>query len=402
MFGKPITLFKLFGFAVRLDFSWFIVAILVVWSLAVGLFPALVQGLAASTYWAMGVAGALGLFASVILHEFGHSIVARRYGLPIKGITLFIFGGVAELEQEPQNAKTEFLVAIAGPIVSILITLVCFGLTSAGQAAGWPVAVTAVFSYLAIINTALVLFNSIPAFPLDGGRVLRSALWHWKGNLRWATRITSQLGSGFGLLLIGFGIISIVFGNFIGGVWWFLIGLFLRNAASMSYQQLLVRQALEGEPVHRFMATQLVTVPPTIPIQALIDEYIYRHYYKLFPVVDDDQLVGCVTVDRVKQLSQEEWNTQTVESVMDQCSSKNTIRSDADAMDALTKMNRTGVSRLMVVDDGRLIGIIALKDLMRFFSLKLELEEETGDGSSEASHTESRTDRTRRQVSAER
>lgn len=376
MFGKPITLFKLFGFAIRLDLSWFVIAILVTWSLAVGLFPALVAGLSPATYWTMAVAGALGLFISIILHELGHSLVARRYGLAIKGITLFIFGGVAELEEEPQSARAEFMVAIAGPIVSILIAVACFGLTLLGQGIGWPISVVSVLSYLATINTALVVFNAIPAFPLDGGRVLRSILWHWKGDLRRATRITSQLGSGFGMVFMGLGIASIIFGNFIGGLWWFLIGMFLRNAASMSYRQLIVRETLQGEPVRRFMVPDPVTVSPELSVRDLIEQYVYRYYYKLFPVVDNERLVGCITVDQVKELAHDRWDTTTVGAILDRCSAHNTIHPDADALDALTKMHQTGSSRLLVLDGDRLVGIIALKDLLRFFSVKLELEDE--------------------------
>jgi len=379
MFGQPIKLFKLFGFPIKLDLSWFIIAILITWTLATGLFPMLLPAeasLATSTFWVMGVAGALGLFVSVVLHELGHSLVARRYGLPIRGITLFIFGGVAEMEREPDDAKTEFLVAIAGPLVSVLIALVCFGLTALGRAVGLGLPFVTVVGYLATINTLLVLFNIIPAFPLDGGRVLRSALWHWQGSLRRATRITSWIGAGFGFLLMGLGIFSFIASNFIGGIWWFLIGIFLRNAAVMSYKQLLVRQALEGEPVSRFMITEPVTIPPEISVRELVEEYVYRHYYKLFPVVEDGRLRGCITMDEVKNIEREKWDDYTVGEIADNCTPQNTISAHADALDALGKMSRTSASRLMVVEGDRLLGIIAFKDLMRFFSMKVDMGEE--------------------------
>lgn len=376
MFGKRYDLFTLFGFKIRIDLSWFIIAILITWSLAEGFFPFYYEGLSSATYWWMGAAGALGLFGSIVLHELSHAVVARRYGLRMKGITLFIFGGVAEMQDEPPSPKVEFMVAIAGPIASILIGAAFFGLYRIGQFTGWPGAANGVLAYLAIINVVLVGFNLVPAFPLDGGRVLRSVLWHWKNNLRWATRVTTQFGSGFGIALIVLGLFSVISGNFLGGMWWFLIGMFLRGAAQMSYQQVLLRQALEGEPVSRFMKAEPVTVPAHISLQELVDDYIYKHHFKMFPVVDDGKLRGSISTRQVKGVPREEWARQTVETLVEPCSQENTVRPETDAMKALEKLNQTGASRLLVVDGTRLVGIIALKDLMKFLSLKVELEEE--------------------------
>ena len=191
MFGARITLFRLLGFEVRLDASWLILAVLLTWSLARGYFPAYYPGLAAQTYWWMGVVGALGLFASIVLHELAHSVVARRYGLPMRGITLFIFGGVAEMDDHPPTAKSEGMMAIVGPIASYALALVFYLLHLAGSGGGLPEALTGVLGYLAFINLVLATFNLVPGFPLDGGRVLRSILWAWKGDLRWATRTAS-------------------------------------------------------------------------------------------------------------------------------------------------------------------------------------------------------------------
>lgn len=374
MFNRAIPLFRLMGFPIRLDPSWFIIFFLIVWSLSVAVFPVNYPNLAGATYWTMGIIGALGLFVSVILHELGHAVVARSYGLPIRGITLFIFGGVAELQDEPQSAKVEFFVAIAGPFVTLLIAALTYGLALLGQ--NWPVPVTGVLGYLAMINFFVLFFNLIPAFPLDGGRVLRSALWQAQGNLRRATRVTSRIGIGFSFLFIGLGLLMIFTGAVFAGLWIILIGWFLRNAASMSYQQLLLRQALEGEPVQRFMNPNVITVTPDLSLQQLADDYIYRYYHKLFPVVVDGQLAGCVTVDRVKEVPREEWNQRTVADVVDQCTNQNTIGADADAMAALTQMSRNDVSRMMVIEADELRGVITLKDLMRFFQLKVELEEQ--------------------------
>jgi Zn-dependent protease/CBS domain-containing protein len=376
VFGKPIELFEIFGFRVRIDPSWFIVALLVTWNFATIVFPAQLAGRTHATYWTMGIAGSLVYFLSVLLHELSHSLVARTYGLEMRGITLFIFGGVAEMPQEPTTPRSEFVIAAAGPLASVGIALVCGGIGLAGQTFGWPAPVITVLLYLGILNGALAVFNLIPAFPLDGGRLLRSVLWGWKKDLRRATRISSTIGSGFGLLLIAVGGVEIFSGSFTSGLWMCLIGLFVRNAAAASYQQLLLRRALEGEKVSRFMHPDPVTVPRGISIEDLVRDFIYRFHYKMFPVVDDGgRLLGCVTTRQVKELPREEWDRQTVGALAARCAPENTVEADADAMEALSRMNRTGVSRLMVVDGDRLLGILTLKDLLRFLALKMELEE---------------------------
>ncbi|MBW8874126.1 MAG: site-2 protease family protein [Acidobacteria bacterium] len=371
MFGKPIKLFKIFGFAIRIDPSWGIVAGLVTWQFATLALPAWAPGLSAATYWLVGVVAALGYFLSVVLHELSHSLVARRYGLEMRGITLFIFGGVAEMPGEPPTAQAELLVAAAGPAASFGIALACGVGYAAATAAGLPAPVGAVCGLLGGLNAMLALFNLVPAFPLDGGRMLRAVLWGWSGNLRRATRIASTIGAGFGLLLVGLGLISTVRGSW-SGLWLVLVGFFVRNAAQASYQQLLLRRTLEGEPVSRFMQTDPVTVPRAISVLDLVQGYIYRYHFKMFPVVDDGgRLLGCVTTRQVRELPREEWDRQTVGALAERCGSENTVRADTDAMQALATMSRTGASRLMVVEGDRL----ALKDLLRFFSLKMELEE---------------------------
>ncbi|MGF1592248.1 MAG: site-2 protease family protein [Kiloniellaceae bacterium] len=235
MNGRSITVFELLGFKIRVDISWLLLAVLITWSLALGVFPFWYEGLAPATYWWMGLAGMFGLVFSLIFHELSHSVVARHYGLPIKGITLFIFGGVAEMAEEPKSAKVEFWMAIAGPLASFLLAAVFFLAAALGEALALPVPINGVLDYLAFINLLLGAFNLIPAFPMDGGRVLRAALWHWRGDLRQATRIASNAGKTFGFLLMALGVLNVVSGNFIGGMWWFLIGMFVRGAAASSY-----------------------------------------------------------------------------------------------------------------------------------------------------------------------
>ena len=376
MFGKRLRLFKLLGFEVRIDWSWIIIAVLIAWSLSTGLFPFHYKNLSTQTYWLMGIAGAAGLFLSIIAHEFCHSLVARKYGLPMKGITLFIFGGVAEMGDEVPSPKAEFMMAAVGPLSSIVIAAIFYGIYTLGKV-NFSEPINGIVGYLAFINAILAGFNLVPAFPLDGGRMLRSVLWGWKKNIRWATRVSAGIGSGFGILMIIFGVLHILSGNFIGGMWWFLIGMFIQGAAKASYQQLITRRALEGEPIERFMKTQTVSVRPSLSLKDLVEDYVYRYHFKMFPVVDDsNKLLGCITTKQVKEIPREEWANKRVKDVAIPCSEKNTIHPKMDAVKALSLMKRDGTSRLMVTEGSQLVGIIALKDLLEFLSLKVELDEE--------------------------
>ena len=374
MFGKKIPLFKLLGFTVSVDLSWLILAVLITWSLAKSLFPHYFKGFSNNTYWWMGFAGAVGLFISIIFHEFCHSLVARQFGLPMKGITLFIFGGVAEMSSEPESPKVEFLVAVAGPISSVLLGAVLYLVLMAGGTIGWSEPVKGVLQYLMIINFILAGFNLLPAFPLDGGRILRSVLWSVKGNLRWSTRVASSLGSAIGIFLIVFGFLNFIAGGFISGIWYFLIGIFIRTASQTSYSQLLMRNALEGEEIQRFMKTEPISVSPSLSVEQLVHDYFYKYHYKMFPVSDGDSLVGCVTSKQVKELPREDWSQHMVRDIVAHCSDENVISPQTDALQALSLMNRTGNSRLMVVDNGQLLGIITLKDMLEFFAIKIDLE----------------------------
>jgi Zn-dependent protease len=368
-------LFSLFGFQVKLDLSWLLLALLITWSLAAGVFPTDYPGLSKQVYAWMGIAGAIGVFFSIVFHEFSHSLVARRFGMPIKGITLFIFGGVAEMEEEPPSPKSEFLMAIAGPLASFLLAFIFWRLEALAMASAWPTPVVGVSHSLALINMIVAVFNLVPAFPLDGGRMLRAMLWHWKKNLRVATRISSRLGRGFGLILMLLGVVAIIQGNFIGGMWWFLIGIFLRGAASASYQQLLLHEALRDQPVERFMRRDPVTVPPSITVREWVEDYVYRHHFKMFPVVENSNLLGCISIESIKQISKDDWRNNKVRDLMEPCSKTNTVSADMETTKLLSAMVRPGKeSRYMVVDDGQLVGMISLKDLLELIALKLEIE----------------------------
>jgi len=373
MFGRRFHLFTLFGFPIRADISWFIIAALFAGSYATQYLPDLYKGLPESTYWAMAITLTLGLFGSVVLHEVSHALAARHYRLAMEGITLFIFGGVAEMTDEPPHPRAEFVVAVAGPAASLAIGAGLGALWMAGPTLGLAVPLLGVLGHLAAMNLVLVAFNLIPAFPLDGGRVLRSILWDFGKDLTRATRITSAIGSGFGIVLILLGGVLFAAGAFVAGVWNVLIGLFLRHAARLSYRRVLLRNALEGEPVSRFMHQQPVTVPRAISIDDLVREFVLRYRSKMFPVVDGERLVGCVTTQQIRRLPREEWTRQTVGSIAESCASWWTVSPSTDALEALTRMSSRGVSRLLVAEGDRLVGVLALADLLRFFTLKREL-----------------------------
>lgn len=380
MFGKGVRLFRLFGFEVRIDASWLLLAVLVILSLTSGYFPLYYGGLSRQAHLVMGIIGAFGLFASIVLHEACHSLVGRHYGVTMKGISLFVFGGVAEMENEAKTPGAEFAMAVAGPLASFVLAGLFYVSFAGAVFADLPLALIGVLRYLSWINVVLALFNLLPAFPLDGGRMLRAGLWAWRRNLRWATRIASGIGAAFGIVLILLGILNLLAGSIVGGLWWCLIGMFLRGISHGSYRQVVVREVLAGEPVRRFVRRRPVAVPAGATVHELVTDYIYQHHFKMFPVVDQGKLTGCVSTREVKTVPREEWERRHVADIATGCSEANTIGPDADATDALAAMHRTGNSRLMVVENGSLMGIISLKDMLQFLALKLDLE---GDGRDE-------------------
>ena len=373
MFLHRVKVATLAGFTVWIDATWLILAALLTWTLALGIFPALVPQLSYAAYWWMGVAGAIGLFISIVLHELSHAVVARRYDMPITGITLFIFGGVAELRNEPTNAKAEFLMAIAGPIASMVIGAVLLAITATGGSA-MPRPVFGVLNYLGQINWILALFNLVPAFPLDGGRILRAALWGWKKDFARATHIAAGAGQVFGLALILYGAVRFVAGDLVGGIWLFFIGLFMHGAAGAARQEVALRRAFAGKRVSALMQRDPIGVPPDLPIRGLVQDYFYRYYFKAFPVLHDGALVGCIMAKQVSRLRREDWDRLTVGEVMQPCSPDIIVPPDSDALEALKKMQGGRHSRLLVVENGRLGGILALSDMLQYLSLKQELE----------------------------
>jgi Zn-dependent protease len=372
MFGRPIRLFTLRGIPVRLDPSWFLIALLLTWSLAVGVFPARQPGQAEVLYWGMGVVGALGLFGSIIAHEFSHAVVARRHAIPMKGIILFVFGGIAEMGGEPPKPRAELAMAAAGPIASFGIGAVALGLAALGG--GWWPPVVTLLGYLGAVNLVLAAFNLLPAFPLDGGRIFRGALWHRTGDLRRATRIASRLGVAFSVLFMAIGAVRFVTGDPLGGVWMVMIAVFLREAAIAAYQQVVVRRALDGEPVRRFMTVGPITVRPELTLSEFLNSYVYRYHHKLFPVQDNGRLVGAISPAQLRGVPREQWPQRTVGSVVVPWTPASVVTPSTTALEALSRMRQTGYSRLLVVEDGRLAGILSVRDLLSFLALKSELE----------------------------
>ena len=382
MFGMRWRLFRLLGIPISVDASWLIIlGELLTLSLASafpamfhGYFPAATHELTPFEYWAMGLVTALTFFGCIVLHELGHAVVARARGMPIRGITLFLFGGVAELGDEPHSARTEFLMAIAGPVVSVMLASGFWILAVVGYNHGWPHPLVIVLGYLGMINGLVLGFNMIPAFPLDGGRVLRSILWGVTGNFRRATYWASLSGQTFAWLLIVWGLMQFFAGNWLGGIWLSMIGLFLNTAAQSGYQQVLVKQALQGEPVRRFMNSDPIVVPRSLDLLQWVEDFVYRHDRKTFPVISKGHLEGYIDTTMLARIPRGEWDRHTVGEVMQHDLTALTISPDADALAALGKMQRSGVSCLLVTLDDRLVGIISLSDLLRFLNLKLELE----------------------------
>jgi len=373
MLGRSVTLFKLLGFDIKVDFSWLFLVALITWSLATGFFPQVLEGVDQATYWSMGLAGAFGLFFSIIFHELSHSVVARAFGMRIRGITLFIFGGVAEMEDEPPSAVAEFLMAIAGPIASLFLAWGFGHVAAFGTDQGIALPAITVVSYLSLINLILAIFNMLPAFPLDGGRALRATLWFIRKDMHSATITAARLGGWFGIAMMGLALFFVLTGEIIAGMWWGLIGLFLRGAALGAVRQQAAKGTLGSEPVWRFMVRDLVKVSPNISIQKFVDDYLHHQFHDVYPVVDGERVLGLLVAKRVKTVPQEDWGSTKVKKLVDPVSPENTVSPNMAAMRALTLMHKTGNSRLLVMDKGRLVGLIAMKDLMRLLQLKMDL-----------------------------
>lgn len=373
--GREISLVRVLGFPITIDPSWFVIFFLVTWTLAKGFFPFRYPSLPPEMYWAMGAIGAVLLFASILLHELSHAYVARLFGLKVERITLFIFGGVSQLVKEPANAVTEFWMAIAGPIMSYLLAFLFWvGGQSLLRMEAW-VPIPAVILYAALINVILGTFNLIPGFPLDGGRVLRASLWYFMGSLRRATRIASRFGTGFAFLLMAWGMMLLLAGNLIGGLWSMLIGFFLWRASEMGYTQVLLRRQLEGVTVGEVMRPQVVSLSPGLTLQEAVDRFFLHHSFHSFPVTAQDRMIGLISMDRIRQVPRSEWSRRTVGEVMEGDPDRIAVRASDPLLTVLERMQQEDRGRYPVTDgNGDLEGIISRRDIMYQLHLRLDLE----------------------------
>jgi Zn-dependent protease/CBS domain-containing protein len=365
-----ISLGQIRGIPIGLHYSWFIVFGLLTYSLAIGLFPTMYEGWQTETYWITAAIASLLLFVSVLLHELGHAFTAQRKGIPVRSITLFIFGGVASIAEDSETARDEFAIAIMGPVVSVLIAVLSGVLwLTVGP---FQEQAAAVLMYLALVNTILVVFNMIPGFPLDGGRVFRALIWGWTGNVMTATRIASTTGViiGYGFIIAG---IFFVFQVPITGIWMIAIGWFLQNAADQAYKQLQLRRTFEGVRVQQLMEPNPVTVSAYVTLEELVDRYMLGRNLRGLPVVDDDILAGIVTLNDIKDRPREEWSRYRVLDCMTPREELITADPDTDLDTVLQLMSEKDFHQIPVLQGGRVVGLLTRGQVIRFLQLRQSL-----------------------------
>lgn len=371
MLNSGFTLGRIFGIRVQMHWTLVLLAVLITWSLYAGWFPRVLEASPAVRIL-LGLAGALGLFVSILLHELSHALVARRFAMPVERITLFLFGGVAHMEDEPPTPKAEFLMAIAGPLMSLILALLGLGaLTIAGsaQAPSW---VLALLAYLVSINLTIAVFNMLPGFPLDGGRVLRAAIWAVNKDIVFATRVSSLVGQTFGVALIAFGLIAVFVAGSFGGLWTVLVGGLVIQFARQAYVALLVKQALRGAAVRHFMDPDPVMLKPESSVGALMRTPPRLSDQLVYPVARDDRsLVGLVDLRRTQGVPPIEWESHAIQEFAEPLSAAIQIAPDTDAERALRKMNEAGSTELMVVENNRLLGVLSIHSLARQIQLFL-------------------------------
>lgn len=386
--NKGIRIAKLFGIKIRIDWSWLLILLLVVWNLS-SAFSQVHPDWSLAFTITMGVIAALMFFLSVLLHELAHSLVAKSQGIPVNSITLFLFGGVSNIRDEPKSPGNEFWMAILGPITSLVIGFGLLLISGIGlnpqnlqqiqpmKFLGQLSAVRTLTIWLGTINVMLGIFNLIPGYPLDGGRVLRSIFWAISKNLRQATRWASYIGQAIAWALIVSGI-AMVFGvripvlgqGLINGLWLIFIGWFLNNAASRGYQQLVVRDVLEDVPVRRMTKRNPPTVSPNISVDTLVEDYIMQHDDHAFPVLEDGRLVGIVCLDDVRKVPGSERSTKTVSEIMTPRDELITVNTEDDASDALRTISTHSIRQLVVLENDQFFGLVRRRDIVRFLQLQ--------------------------------
>ena len=363
MTQHSIPLGKILGIKIGLDYSWFVIFALLTWMLADSYYPDEFKHWSPLLYWLMGAVTAIMLFVSVLLHELGHSVVALRYKIPVSSITLFLFGGIAQIGAEPPSAVAEFFIAIAGPLVSLALAVLFY---VAQPLISGMEPLLGLAKYLAYINTALVLFNLIPGYPLDGGRVFRAIVWAITGNMRRSTLIAANVGRFFASVLIFAGVWQMFRGNFGGGLWVAFIGWFLDNAASVEIQQVVLQGLLTGHRVSQAMSTHCATIPEDLTLQQLVDEQILGSGQRSFLVNRGDKTIGLITLHRIKEVPRHEWATTSAAQVMLPFEQLKCVDFDTELWSALQEMDRNGVNQMPVVRDRHVVGMLSREDAITF------------------------------------
>jgi Zn-dependent protease len=371
--GNAFVLGRLFGIQFRVHYTWFIIFILITGSLSWQFFPDSFPGWSWWQYWVVGAATSLIFFASVVAHELAHSLVGRTGGITIKSITLFIFGGVAHMSGEANRPGAELKMAVAGPVCSLVIGGL-FGLVWFLNR-GANIYVAAMFGWLALVNLSLAVFNLIPGFPLDGGRVFRSLLWRFSGKYLPSTRIATWLGRIVGYLFVLGGLLSTVFlHDWLSGIWLVLIGWFLENAASESYQQAKLRNDLQGFSASQVMTSDYALVPADIRINQLVQELIFAGGRDYFLVMNEGKLTGILTLDDIKAIPQRHWPDIQVKDVMTEVDEIRLARPEQNALSIMEQMDEDDLDRMPVADDGRVVGAVSRDNLARFLRVRSELK----------------------------
>ena len=359
---SSIELGRIFGIRIGINWSWLVVFALLLWTLASGVFPSTNPGLSDGTYIALAIVAAVIFFVSLLLHELGHAVQARREGMEIEGITLWLFGGVAKFKGDFPSAGAEFRIAIAGPLVSLALGLLFSGIAVA--VTGVEV-VDAVAAWLGYINLTLLAFNLLPALPLDGGRVLRAALWQARGDFRWATRAAATVGRGFGYLLIALGIAMFVFQGSFSGAWLAFIGWFLLQAATAEDRYVVVREALGGLRVRDLMVRVPITVQAESTLGRFMDEVAWSRRFTTYPVLEGDRVVGLLSFRCVAETPRSEWDTRTARDCMVPLDDVPVLREDEEAIEALAELSEANVHRGVVLDGDRHAALVSITDLAR-------------------------------------
>jgi Zn-dependent protease/predicted transcriptional regulator len=373
MIQSNLQLFRLWGIPVEINVSWLLVLALMTWSFATGFYPDVLPDCTKQELWTLGFLTAILLFVSILLHEFSHSLVASKNGLPIRKITLFLFGGVAQMERDVDNPILELKMASAGPAMSVILAAFFFGLSKLFSEHRL---LYNLMHYLAFVNALILGFNMVPGFPLDGGRILRALIWRKTGNVQKATRIASFIGGTFAVILMIYGVFNFFVGQLIGGLWLIFIGFFLRQAAKSSYLLVTLRQTLGPLRVADVMRSPVVTVDASTNLRTLVDEYFLKYHYSSFPVLENGRLIGLVSLKDVKQVEMDDWHQATVADIADREVASYALHPEHPAETLLHLIMKKGYGRLPVVDnDGRAIGIVSRRDLMETIKMMAYLEE---------------------------